>query len=287
MGQSDYSPEVFERQRRQIETLEASLDQAHEQLIHAEKMASLGEMTAGLAHEIRNPLNFVNNFAALSEELMFELEEALANTEDVTELIADLKRNASVIVHHGSRADQLVGAMMQHAGAGSSRHQTTDVNGFVDEFLRITYQSRQALQEDFHCDVHRDYDVEVGEMLINRQEMGRVLLNVLGNAFDAVDALAETRGRSFEPRIRLATRFADGHIEIRVSDNGPGVPIEVRNRIFEPFFTTKQARAGTGLGLSLSHDIVTGGHDGSLTLEGGDDGGATFVIRIPRRQQPD
>ncbi|MGA7305014.1 MAG: ATP-binding protein, partial [Rhodothermales bacterium] len=274
-------------QRREIESLKAELEKAHQTLVEAEKMASLGELAAGIAHEIRNPLNFVNSFAALSEELMFELEEAIESDQDSNELIRDLKRNASVIVQHGKRADRIVAALMQHAGAGSGRHESTDVNAFVDEFLRIAYQGRLSLHEDFRCEVHRDYHDDVGEMLLNRHEMGRVLLNVIGNAFDAMEDLAVAKGHDYEPQMTLSTRRADGFVEIRVSDNGSGIPEEIVNRIFEPFFTTKQKGSGTGLGLSVSHDIVTGGHQGSLSVDSREGEGTTIIIRLPIRQKPD
>lgn len=287
MVEQEFTREAFEDQRREIESLKSDLEKAHQMLVEVEKLASLGELAAGIAHEIRNPLNFVNNFAALSEELMFELEEAIESDEDLSELIRDLKRNASVIVHHGKRADQIVAAFMQHAGAGSGRHESTDVNTFVDEFLRIAYQGRLSLHQDFRCEVHRDYQDDVGEMLLNRHEMGRVLLNVIGNAFDAMEDLAATKGRDYEPQMTLSTRRADGFVEIRVSDNGSGIPEGIGDRIFEPFFTTKQKGAGTGLGLSVSHDIVSGGHQGSLSVDSLEGMGATIVIRLPVRQKPD
>jgi len=255
-------------------------------LVEAEKLASLGEMAAGMAHEIRNPLDFVNNFAVLSEELLLELEQGLDQGLQVTELVQDLKRNASVIVHHAKRADDLLGALMRRAGAGTGVHEMTDVNAFVEEFLRIAYRSRQFLNESFHCDVERHYGEHVGEMLLNRHEMGRALLNVLVNAFEAMDEAAEARA-SYEPRITVTTERSDGHVEIRIADNGPGIPSEILDRVFEPFFSTKQMSAGTGLGLSVSHDIVTGGHEGSIRMDSIEGQGAAVTIRLPIRQAPD
>lgn len=287
MVEHAYTREAFEEQRRKIESLEEELETAREMLVHAEKMASLGELAAGMAHEIRNPLNFVNNFAVLSQELMFDLDEAVERGEDLSEILADLKRNASVIVEHGKRADQIVAALMQHAGAGPGRHEPTDVNGFVDEFLRIAYQGRLSLQDNFRCEVHRDYADDVGSMLLNRHEMGRVLLNVIGNAFDAMEEAVETNGDDYRPQLTVSTRRKDRAVEIAVSDNGPGISEDIVEKIFEPFFTTKQKGEGTGLGLSVSHDIVSGGHGGSISVESRSGEGTTILIQLPERQKPD
>ena len=287
MVQSGLTGDEFERQRKEIESLRTELELAHRQLIQVERMASLGEMAAGMAHEIRNPLNFVNNFAVLSEELLLELEDALGSNEDVSELMQDLKRNASVIVEHAKRADYIVAALMQHAGAGTGRHEPTQVNDFVDEFLRIAFRSRQLLSENFYCDIHRQYDENAGEMLLNRHEMGRVLLNVIGNAFEALDEAASSRGRDYEPAVTVSTRRDRDEVEIRISDNGPGIPKEIRDRIFEPFFSTKEPDAGTGLGLSVSHDIVTGGHQGTMSVESRVGEGTAIIVRLPVRQKPD
>lgn len=286
MSQQELSEDAFEWQRLEIKKLESELEQARRQLIQVEKMASLGEMAAGMAHEIRNPLNFVNNFAILSEELLYELEDALAGRQDVSELMEDLKRNASVIVQHAKRADRIVGALMRHAGAGTGRHESTPVNAFVDEFLRIAYRSHQSLNEKFYCDIDRNYDEDAGEMMLNRHEMGRALLNVLNNAFEAMDETMTVGGDS-EPRISVSTRRDEEAVEIRISDNGPGMPKEVLDRVFEPFFTTKKATSGTGLGLSMSHDIVTGGHNGSMRVESSQGEGAIVIIRLPLRQKAD
>jgi len=275
-----------DQEHRELESLRAELELARIRLVEAEKLASLGEMAAGIAHEIRNPLDLVNNFAVLNEELLLELEQSLQVGHELEELVEDLKRNASVIVHHARRADDLVGALMRRAGAGAGVHEMTDVNRFVEEFLRIAYRSRQALNDAFHCDVERHYDDNVGAMLINRPEMGRALLNVLINAFEAMDEAA-ARNSSHEPRITVTTHRLDGHVEIKVEDNGVGVPGDVLSRVFEPFFTTKEASAGAGLGLSVSYDIVTGGHEGSMRLDSVEGKGATVTIGLPIRQAPD
>lgn len=285
--EQEFSREAFDAQRREIASLKAELKEAHDMLLQSEKMASLGELAAGMAHEIRNPLDFVNNFAALSEELMFELEEAIESDGDVRDLLSDLKRNASVIVQHGRRVDRIVAALMQHAGAGSGRHEMTDVNAFVDEFLRIAYQGRQSLHEHFRCEVHRDYGENVEPMLLNRHEMGRVLLNVIGNAFDAMEEAAEARGPDYEQKLTVSTRSDGASVIIGVADNGPGIPDEVVGRIFEPFFTTKKKGAGTGLGLSVSHDIVTGAHHGGLSVKSRVGEGTRIIIRLPVRQERD
>lgn len=287
MVHSGNTPEAFEEQRREIASLKKDLEDAKQKLIRAETLSTLGEMAAGIAHEIRNPLNLVNNFAALNAELMSELEEALGSGEDLTELLSDLRQNASVIVHHGHRADHAVGALMQLAGGSSGRHEMTDVNAFVDEFLRVAYRSRQALYEGFHCEIERHYDQSVGEMLLNRQEMGRALLNVLTNAFEAMDERAKEIGRGYEPRIAMTTRLEAGDVVIDIADNGPGIPEGIRDKIFEPFFTTRKSGSGAGLGLSVSHDVVTGGHHGKLSVESEPGRGTTVRIRLPREQKPD
>jgi signal transduction histidine kinase len=283
---SENKSDLVEEQRRELESLRGELEQAHQQLLQLEHLAALGEMAAGMAHEIRNPLNFVTNFAALSEELLFELEEALAGQDDVSELVTDLKRNASVIVEHARRADNIVGALMRHAGSGAGIHERTDVNTFVDEFLRIAYRSHQLLSESLNCDIERHYAADVGEMLLNQHEMGRALLNILNNAFEAMESRAN-RQPDFEPRITVSTSVQGNDILIVIADNGGGVPKDIRERVFEPFFTTKKAEAGTGLGLSIAHDIVTGGHGGQIEMGTNEAGGASVIIRLPSHQESD
>lgn len=277
--------------------LNASLDNlraTQEQLVQQEKMASLGQLTAGIAHEIKNPLNFINNFSDLNTELTEELEEAVANGEDVAELIASLKQNAQLVAEHGRRADSIVRSMMEHARHGSSAKEPVDVNAFVEEYLNLAYHGRRAATPDFNVELVRNYDADVGTAPLVRQDMGRVLVNLIGNAFDAVAANAaslhaqdEDAGAvDFKPTVAVRTSrsaVANGgsSVVIEVADNGPGIPEDIRSKIFEPFFTTKPTGQGTGLGLSLSYDVVTGGHGGSMTVDPSPIGGARFTIILP------
>ncbi len=239
-------------------------------------------MTAGIAHEIKNPLNFVNNFAEVNEELAQELREAWQNNEaDVEELLDDLEQNAQVIAQHGKRADGIVHAMMQHASGGTGQHETVDINLLVSEHIELAYHGKRAQMTGFNATLERNLDAEAGTVDVVPQEIGRVLLNLLSNAFDAVHEHAVSVNGQYEPTVMVSTRQVGGQLEIRVSDNGPGIPTEIKEKIFEPFFTTKPTGTGTGLGLSLSYDIVTQGHGGTLRVESTEGEGATFVITLP------
>ncbi|NNE34785.1 MAG: HAMP domain-containing protein, partial [Rhodothermales bacterium] len=289
---------VAERTRELNESLE-SLKSTQEQLVQQEKLASLGQLTAGIAHEIKNPLNFINNFAELNAELADELLEALEKGEDPSEIVADLRQNATVIAEHGTRADSIVRSMMEHARDGSAAMEVVEVNAFVDEYLNLAYHGHRASKPDFNVTLDRQYGDDAGSVQMIRQDMSRVLINLIGNAFDALSdyssfrdegTMADSADRSdsgaFEPAVRVATSrtsSADGRdrVIIEISDNGPGVPDDVKQRIFEPFFTTKPPGQGTGLGLSLSYDIVTSGHGGTLELSDRAAGGAKFVLSLP------
>ncbi len=271
----------LEAAKVKVEAMLADLKSMQAQLVQQEKMASLGQLTAGIAHEIKNPLNFVNNFAELIEELAEELAEALAQGEDVTDILLDLKQNAARIAHHGKRADDIVRSMMQHARGGTGEHAPTAINTLVEEYVNLAYHGMRASRPDFTVEVERAYDEAVDRVELVPQEIGRVLLNLLGNAFDAVYEHAARISGDYAPTVKVSTRQVNGKVEIQVSDNGPGIPTEVRDRIFEPFFTTKPTGTGTGLGLSLSYDIVTQGHGGTLTVESIEREGATFVITLP------
>ncbi len=284
------------RQKNQeLENTLGEVRRMQQQLIQQEKLASLGQLTAGIAHEIKNPLNFVNNFAEINGELARELEEALDAGEDNTVLkgiVADIKQNASVIAHHGKRADGIVHAMMQHASGGRGRRERTDINRLVDDHIDLAYHGKRAQIPDLTIEIVRYPGKDIGEIEVVPQEIGRVLLNLLGNAFDAVyEKVRQERsaGRSYTPKVSVSTRRMDGQVEIRVSDNGMGIPREARDRVFEPFFTTKPAGSGTGLGLSLSYDIVVKGHGGTLMVESEEPApakagqGASFVILLPVR----
>ncbi len=288
VGQKNHAMMLVGKKHRELDEAYNELKTTQAQLIHSEKMASLGQLTAGIAHEIQNPLNFVNNFAALSADLAQELAEELDRhearqvaevREDLADILADLQANAERINQHGQRADGIVRRMMQHASGATGEREPTDVNASLDEYVNLAYHGKRAQQTGFTCEIDRDYDGDVGTVSLVPQEMGRVFLNLLGNAFDAVQEHAAKIDGS--PTVKVSTRLVDGKIEIRVSDNGPGIPTDIEDKIFEPFFTTKPTGSGMGLGLSLSYDIVTQGHGGTLTVESKAGEGATFVITLP------
>ncbi len=287
----DESVAELEQKRKTVEEINARLEEslrelkaAQEQLIQQEKLASLGQMTAGIAHEIKNPLNFVNNFAEVNLELLGELEEELAAAglaDRFRDLLDDLRTNSEAVRKHGKRADSIVRTMMQHASGGAGEKVATDVNALVAEHIDLAYHGRRAHAKSFQVSIVRDFAAETGSVDLVPQAIGRVLLNLLGNAFDALMEHAARTGPGFEPEVRVATLRTASHVEIRVVDNGPGIPEEIRAKIFEPFFTTKPTGAGTGLGLSLSYDIVTQGHGGSMTVESEPGSGAAFTVRLP------
>jgi two-component system NtrC family sensor kinase len=290
---AEHLEEQVEERTTQLKHSLEDLKNTQDQLIQAEKMASLGSLTAGIAHEIKNPLNFINNFAEVNEELAQELKEAIAKGETVDDILTDLEQNASVIAEHGKRADSIVRSMMQHARGGTGERETVDINTLVGEYVGLAYHGKRAQLPDFNATIEENYDENVGSLSIVPQDFGRVLLNLLGNAFDAVSQRREKGGGrresvgekteegEYQPQVAVSTVRKNGQIEVRVSDNGPGVPEEIRAKIFEPFFTTKPTGSGTGVGLSLSYDIITQGHGGSLRVESSDQGGAEFVVTLP------
>jgi signal transduction histidine kinase len=275
---------------KDLEESVRSLTEAQDQLIHAEKMASLGQLTAGIAHELRNPLNFVLNFSELSrdlgDELLDELRKVQFSTESealsrAIEELQELRDNASKIHEHGERASNIVRNMLDHSSGATGERQLTDVNALLREFLALTYHSYKARWPDFEAIAKSDLDEGVGRILAIPQELGRVLANLLNNAFYAVRERDLEKPQGFIPTVVVQSRRVDNGIEIRIRDNGKGVDPEVRDRIFEPFFTTKPTGTGTGLGLSLAFDIVRLGHGGSLTLEADRDGYTTFLVALP------
>lgn len=298
-----YLAQVFERemqQAREIEKAYRALEEAHHnlqttqaQLIQSEKMASLGALTAGIAHEIKNPLNFVNNFASLSSELTEEILEQLdAQPEknvseirsELDELLLDLKTSVEKINEHGKRADGIVRAMMQHASGSSGKVEATDINALINEHIDLAYHGKRAQLADFDVTITRDLDLQVGILDLVPQEIGRVILNLLGNAFDAIyDRSQYTEG--YSPQVIVSTSLMTDAVEIRVVDNGVGIDKENLDRVFEPFFTTKPANKGTGLGLSLSFDIISQGHGGTLHVESTPGKGTTMIIALPLKQE--
>ena len=270
----------------QKEEIEATLDQlqsAQTQLIQSEKMASLGELTAGIAHEIQNPLNFVNNFSEVSIELLEELkaEEEKGNKEDVIAIAADLTQNLDKIRHHGRRADAIVKGMLQHSRASSGQKEATDINALADEYLRLAYHGLRAKDKEFNAELVASFDKNLPMVIVVRQDIGRVMLNVINNAFYAVQQKAKTAGPDYKPEVSVITTVENGTIVITIKDNGNGIPEHIKDKIMQPFFTTKPTGEGTGLGLSLSYDIVVKGHGGSIEVESTTAAGAVFTIKLP------
>jgi signal transduction histidine kinase/ligand-binding sensor domain-containing protein len=268
---------------KELERAYYELKEAQDQLIQAEKMASLGRMSAGIAHEIKNPLNFINNFAVLSKELVADLNEAIANNdqEELEYIVSNLKANTSKIEEHGKRADSIVRSMMQHARGGKGSKEPVNLNTLVTENVNLAFHGKKAQINNFNAEVTLNLDDSIGLITLIPQDFGRVVLNIIGNAFDAVWEHFEKTGDDFKPEITVTTKkLNDSMVEIRVADNGPGIPDNIRERIFEPFFTTKPTGSGTGLGLSLSYDIIAQGHGGVLKVENTNPG-AAFIIQLP------
>jgi two-component system NtrC family sensor kinase len=275
------------RQTDELRATLAELQATQDQLIQSEKMASLGELTAGIAHEIQNPLNFVNNFADVSVELVAELAEERARpTRDralETELLTDLKQNLQRIAQHGGRAAGIVRGMLEHSRASTGERQPTDVNALADEYLRLAYHGLRAKDKTFNAELKLDLAPGLPLVEAVPGDLGRVLLNLVTNAFYAVQKRQQAGEPGYRPTVRVATQLAGSMVQVQVSDNGTGIPDEVRDKIFQPFFTTKPTGEGTGLGLSLSHDIVTQGHGGTLTVESQPGQGTEFTLRLPRQ----
>ncbi len=277
--------EDFKQLEAAKERIEATLDElkaTQSQLIQSEKMASLGELTAGIAHEIQNPLNFVNNFSELNKELIAEMNEEIAkgNFEEVKKIARDIAENEEKIIHHGKRADGIVKGMLQHSRSNTGQKELTDINELTDEYLRLAYHGLRAKDKSFNAKFEADFDAAAGKISIVPQEVGRVILNLINNAFYAVTEKRKQDISGYEPFVVVSTkRFAD-KIEIAVKDNGNGVPQKVLDKIFQPFFTTKPTGKGTGLGLSLSYDIVKT-HGGELLVESKEGEFARFSIILP------
>jgi two-component system, NtrC family, sensor kinase len=268
------------------ETLEhtlAELKTTQYQLIQSEKMASLGELTAGIAHEIQNPLNFVNNFSEVNEELVRELkmEAEKGNLEDVKAIANDIALNSEKINHHGKRADTIVKGMLQHSQASSGQKELTDINRLADEYLKLAYHGLRARDKSFNANLKTELDNSIGKITVASQEIGRVMLNLINNAFYAVNEKQKQNLKGYQPTVTITTAKRNGKVEIKVKDNGNGIPEKIVDKIFQPFFTTKPTGQGTGLGLSLAYDIITKGHGGELGVETKESEGTEFIIRLP------
>jgi signal transduction histidine kinase/ligand-binding sensor domain-containing protein len=272
--------------RKSVDDLKAT----QAQLVQSEKMASLGELTAGIAHEIQNPLNFVNNFSEVSQELIDEMAEEIENgdLEEVKELSADLKGNLEKITHHGKRADAIVKGMLAHSRSGKGEKSLTDINALAEEYLKLSYHGLRAKDKSFNAEFKTDFDPDLPKINVVPQDIGRVLLNLINNAFQAVNERSKSEGSDYVPLVTIRTELtADSQQLIAISDNGPGIPDNIKDKIFQPFFTTKPAGSGTGLGLSLSYDIVKA-HGGEITCQSeegkgllAEQAGTEFIITLP------
>jgi signal transduction histidine kinase len=261
------------------------LKSTQNQLVQREKMASLGELTAGIAHEIQNPLNFVNNFSELSIELIEELQQEAPIGGLGAELLADITQNLGKINLHGNRASSIVKSMLEHSRTSLGNAELTDLNALIDEYLLLSYHSFRAKDKSFNATMYKDFDQNAGKIKIVAQDFGRVVLNLFNNAFYAVNVAVGTKGSGYMPTVSVRTHRIPAstgeRVEIRIKDNGTGIPEAIAAKVFQPFFTTKPTGQGTGLGLSLSYDIVTKGHNGTLELVTEENQGTEFIITIP------
>ncbi|NIJ54212.1 ATP-binding protein [Dyadobacter arcticus] len=279
--QKQHANVVLQEEKQKVEDTLDELRATQKQLIQSEKMASLGELTAGIAHEIQNPLNFVNNFSEVSSELIEEMNVEIekGNLEEIKTIANDILENLEKINHHGKRADNIVKGMLQHSKKSSSTKEPTDINALADEYLRLAYHGFRAKDNAFNTTLKTDFDETILLISIIPQDIGRVVLNLLNNAFYAVHQKV-LLGSGYEPIVTLSTKKLGDNVLIRVQDNGSGIPKRVLDKIFQPFFTTKPTGQGTGLGLSLSYDIVTKGHGGTLQVESAEGDGSTFVVKL-------
>lgn len=272
---------LLQSQKEEIQNTLEKLKATQSQLIYSEKMASLGELTAGIAHEIQNPLNFVNNFSEVSMELLDEMNIELdkGNVAEAKKIADDLIQNLQKINSHGKRADAIVKGMLQHSRTNTGQKEPTDINALTDEYLRLSYHGLKAKDKSFNATLKTDFDANVGEIKVVPQDIGRVIHNLIANAFYVVAEKKRQFENGYEPTVSVSTKKINGKVEIRVSDNGNGIPHSVRDKIFQPFFTTKPTGQGTGLGLSMSYDIVKA-HGGELRVETKEGVGTIFTIII-------
>ena len=274
-------------QAKEIEKAYHELRSTQAQLIQREKMASLGELTAGVAHEIQNPLNFVNNFSDVNKELLAEMKEEIekGNLAEAKTIANDIIDNEQKINHHGKRADAIVKNMLQHSRVSSGNKEPTDINALTDEYLRLAYHGLRAKDKSFNATIKTDFDNSINKINVVPQEIGRVILNLINNAFYAVDEKKKLLGKDFEPLVTVSTKavkppLGDSGVWVAIKDNGNGIPQKVLDKIFQPFFTTKPAGQGTGLGLSLAYDIVTKGHGGEVKVVTKEGEGTEFIIKL-------
>jgi two-component system NtrC family sensor kinase len=275
--------EEVESQTAEIRTTLDNLKSAQTQLVQSEKMASLGELTAGIAHEIQNPLNFVNNFSEVNREMVDELEAELkaGNIEEALAIAADIKANEEKINHHGKRADFIVKGMLQHSRTSTGEKQLTNINVLADEFFKLSYHGLRAKDKNFNAELITNFYEKLPKVNIAAQDVGRVLLNLFNNAFYAVNEKKKTAGTDYKPEVTVSTATEKNNLIIKVKDNGNGIPETIKDKIMQPFFTTKPTGEGTGLGLSLSYDIVVKGHGGTITVDTKENEFTEFTITLP------
>lgn len=271
------------RQKEELEQTLNELRTTQAQLIQSEKMASLGELTAGIAHEIQNPLNFVNNFSEVNAELISELEEEIKkqnrdfNNEEA--IINVLKDNEQKIIHHGKRAEAIVKGMLLHSRSSTGKKEPTDINALADEYLRLSYHGLRAKDKSFNATMETHFSPDLQPVNVIPQDMGRVILNLINNAFYAVTEKKKQSGDEYKPTVWVSTKKVNGNVALSVKDNGIGIPKKVLDKIFQPFFTTKPSGQGTGLGLSMSYDIIKA-HGGELKVETKEGTGSEFIILL-------
>lgn len=270
--------------KQQVDKTLLDLKQAQQQLIQAEKMASLGQLTAGIAHEIQNPLNFINNFSEVNAELIAELKEEIdkGNFEEVKVLADNLKEHEEKINFHGKRAESIVKGMLQHTRNRKGQKESTNINNLCDEYLRLSYHGLRAKDKSFNANMQTDLDESIGRIIVVPQEIGSVLLNLFNNAFYTVNEKKQKLDGTFEPLVKVVTKKENGKVIIKVIDNGFGIPKSSVDKVFQPFFTTKPSGQGTGLGLSLSYDVIKA-HDGTIKIETKEGEGTVFTVELPFR----
>src|SRR5436190_4793058 len=276
---------LLQLQKEKIQNTLSELKTTQSQLIQSEKMASLGELTAGIAHEIQNPLNFVNNFSEVNKELLNEMKDEIdrGNLDEVKSIAKNVIDNHEKINHHGKRAEAIVKNMLQHSRNNSGKKEPTNINALADEYLRLAYHGLRAKDKSFNATTKTDFDKSIGNIDIIPQDIGRVILNLITNAFYAVtekNASTSLARQHYEPTVSISTKKINGKVEIKVADNGNGIPQKVLDKIFQPFFTTKPTGQGTGLGLSLSYDIIKA-HRGEIKVETKEGEGSSFIIQLP------
>ena len=270
-------------QKEELQQTLQLLQNTQQQLIQSEKLASLGELTAGIAHEIQNPLNFVNNFSEVTMELIDEMEEELGkgDVEEAAEIAESIKQNLEKIIHHGKRADGIVKGMLQHSRASSNVKEPTDVSKLADEYLRLAYHGLRAKDKSFNAELITHFDEKLPTPEMVPQDIGRVLLNLFTNAFYAVHQRQKQQGGDYKPTVEVTTGKAGKSVIIKVRDNGTGIPDSVKDKIMQPFFTTKPTGEGTGLGLSMSYDIIAKGHNGTIGVESKENEFTEFTVTLP------